>query len=661
VVTPGYSPIEQYVTVGDDYGPWTDIYALGAVMYRCITGAPPIEAPGRVLKDPVQPAVEVGAGLYSRGLLQVVDQALAVRPEERFQSVVAMQQAINAAEHSGNHADFFQLPPIQDSLLDLPSATPSLRFEAIPPSAHAEGPGRSTTALPAEQPAMNWMLDQVEPHSPAGAMSPGGLSPLQITDSDLSLPMLENIWENLDESAPPAYRVESAPPFEPAPEAAPPAEEPSASLLKRSPQSALEHLKKVNTRRTAAESRSSPRPLTRSEESDTPSSKRNKLESPPESVPAAMNTRSTRQSINWTQVLLAVIAISGLSGVSLLSYEYYQVLQEQRQQEAAALQRQQEEAEAQRAQEATRQREAEFIRHIEQARKAITDRVWDRADRALNQAAALDSQNPALAAARTELLAAQNSRSAIKTRTDALTGLELHWIEGGCFNMGSPPSERDRSSDESVHEVCVKGFWIGKTEVTNQQFRRFKSTHDSGSVQGRSLNGDLQPAVNLNWEDAQAFAEWLTWETGADQRFRLPTEAEWEYAARAGATTRYYWGNDIDPRYANFSDRNDPTGASVGNLDDGQSVTAPVGTYLPNTFGLRDTAGNVWEWTCSEYLPHYGSEEQRCSAKRPNEGQRTVRGGSWNNGPGELRSAKRLPRKPGDRNALTGFRVVMAE
>ena len=100
-------PIEQYVTVGEDYGPWTDIYALGAVMYRCITGAPPIEAPGRVLKDPVQPAVEIGAGLYSPGILQVVDQALAVRPEDRFQSVAAMRQALLAAERSDDQMTLF--------------------------------------------------------------------------------------------------------------------------------------------------------------------------------------------------------------------------------------------------------------------------------------------------------------------------------------------------------------------------------------------------------------------------------------------------------------------------------------------------------------------------------------------------------------------------
>ena len=151
-------------------------------------------------------------------------------------------------------------------------------------------------------------------------------------------------------------------------------------------------------------------------------------------------------------------------------------------------------------------------------------------------------------------------------------------------------------------------------------------------IRDSPLNRDAQPAVNLNWASAKAFVEWLSWEVGNGKRFRLPTEAEWEYAARAGTTTRYYWGNDIDPRYANFSDRNDPSGASVGSLDDRQAVTAPVGSYQPNNLGLFDVAGNAWEWTCSEYDPSYGGQEQGCSDKRANEGLRVLRGGSWNNG-----------------------------
>ncbi len=672
VVTPGYSPIEQYVTVGEDYGPWTDIYALGAVMYRCITGAPPVEAPGRVLKDPVQPAMEVGAGLYSRGLLQVVDQALAVRPEERFQSVVAMRQALQAADQSNDHADFSQIPPIHDSLLDLPSATPSLRFKPIPPRSDPQQRSPIPSAMPTEAPrgreflsspsqynAPGWTLDRIEPRiSPASAADSGAPSPLQLTDADLSLPMLESIWEHLDESQPSVdlTSADSVPSVDLTAQTSPPVA--SEPLLKRSPQSVLEHLKKASSKRALlTESRSSPRTLTVFGETDTSQS----MSGSTEAASDLAEPIAGFGPVHWTRVLLAVFAVSGLSGIGLLSYEYYHTLQEQRQREAAALQRQQEEEAVQRAQAETREREAEFAKHLEQARKAIADRSWDRAGLYLDRAAAINPQHPALIAARTELFAAQNPGAMVKTHTDPITGMELNWVEGGCFNMGSPPTERDRSSDESIHQACVKGFWIGKTEVTNNQFGRFKPMHNSGFFQGRSLNGDTQPAVNLSWDDAQAFVEWLNWETGSGKRFRLPTEAEWEYAARAGAITRYYWGNDIDPRYANFSDRNDPTGASVGNLDDGQSVTAPVGTYQPSALGLYDMAGNVWEWTCSEYQPNYGGEEQRCSVKRINEGQRVTRGGSWNNGPGELRSAKRLPRKPGDRDALTGFRVVMEE
>ncbi|MCP5159554.1 MAG: SUMF1/EgtB/PvdO family nonheme iron enzyme [Gammaproteobacteria bacterium] len=699
VVTPGYSPIEQYVTVGEDYGPWTDIYALGAVMYRCITGAPPIEAPGRVLKDPVQPAVEVGAGLYSRGLLQVIDQALAVRPEDRFQSVPAMRQALQAADRSNSQADFSHVPPIKTELLDLPSSA-SLRFEPLAPQSGASLPStrwpnhplsaphppeppkrrsvpsypstpandpredrRELRSLPSES-GLDWTLDHIEPPaSPRITDIETASAPLQSTESDLSLPMLENIWEHLDKSeseASPTTLIKQPPQQ--------PSQEPSESLLKRSPKSALEHLKKVSSKRVNSTSI----PIERVEPLSSPRSRTNPVgeeaaapqttpSTAPESVPELTKPASGIRSVNWKRVLLSVFAISGLSGISLLSYEYYQAAQTQRQLEIAALEKQQKEELAQLAQEAARQRETELIGYIDQARKAIASRAWDQAHRALDQAAAIDRQHPALATVQSELLSAQRSTTSSQTFTDNTVGMELKWIEGGCFNMGSPLTERDRGSDEPIHRVCPAGFWMGKTEVTNSQFRRFKPQHDSGSFQGRSLNADTQPAVNLSWDDAQAFAEWLTWESGAGKRFRLPTEAEWEYAARAGTTTRYYWGDLIDPRYANFSDRNDPTGASIGNLDDGQSVTTQVGSYLPNSLGLHDVAGNVWEWTCSEYYPRYAGEEERCSAKRSNQGQRVARGGSWNNGAGDLRSAKRLPRKPSDRDGLTGFRVIMED
>ena len=357
---------------------------------------------------------------------------------------------------------------------------------------------------------------------------------------------------------------------------------------------------------------------------------------------------------------MTVFAVSGLSGTGLLAFEYYKTFQDQSQREAAALQQHMEQEEAaRRAQVTTQRQEAEITRYVEQARRAIISRNWPLAAGFLEQAATVAPDHPAVAAARAELLAAQQPTASTRTRTDTVTGLELNWVEGACFMMGSPVAERDRRRDEPQREICVQGFWIGKTTITNDQYRRFKPDHDSGSVAGHALSGTVQPAVNLNWSDAKAFAEWLSWEAGADQRFRLPTEAEWEYAARAGTTTRYYWGDDIDPRYANFSDRNDPTGAAVGNLDDGHAVTAPVGNYRPNALGLHDMAGNIWEWTCSEYDPDYGGQEQRCSNRRADDGQRVIRGGSWNNGPGDLRSAKRLPRNPGHRDAMTGFRVVM--
>ena len=698
VVTPGYSPIEQYVTVGEDYGPWTDIYALGAVLYRCITGAPPIEAPGRVLKDPMQPAVEAGAGLYSRKLLQVVDHALTVRPEDRFQSIIALREALQTTEQPQTHSDFSSVPPIRPELLELspltrnipglgpsvssgPVSSPSQRDvwrDSVPlrthsrdsrpqlperyePPSHPSQRGDAAPSMPSTRPPdRNYAEPKViRPFefdsAPPSLGLPTGVSP------DPSLPLLENIWEHLDEATPqapspsPSQSILSST-SSPQPESA------STSLLNRTPQSALEHLKKASSSRrgelgsdrpTPSEPRLPPAASALGEDSRSAAV----FEASQTIAPSETGDRSPK--IHWRRLLFTGFTAVGLSGLGLLAFDYYQTLRDQGPQEVATRQQRLEQEEAaRRAEAAAQRREEEITRYVEQARRAIASKHWSLAATYLERAAAVDPNHPAVAATQAELLA-QRPGAIIRTRTDTATGLELNWVENACFMMGSQITERDRRRDEAQREVCVKGFWIGRTAITNSQYRRFKPDHDSGSLAGHSLNGANQPAVNLTWGDAQAFAEWLSWEAGANQRFRLPTEAEWEYAARAGTTTRYYWGNDIDPRYANFSDRNDPTGAAIGNLDDGHAVTAPVGSYLPNDLGLYDMAGNIWEWTCSEYDPNLGGQEQRCSTRRPKDGQRVVRGGSWNNGPGDLRAARRLSRNPEHRDSMTGFRVIM--
>ncbi len=687
VVTPGYLPIEQYVTVSDDYCPWTDIYALGAVRYRCITGAPPVEAPGRVLKDPVQPAIEAGAGLYSRDLLQMVDRALAVRPEERFQSVAEMRTALREAERSPQQVDFSQVPPIAPEILDLlpRDEAPPLQFTPISqPSEPAQRDAWDNSSrirlerrsMPSRQQATPAESRSTPSHRAGGprAVTAAELQPAfdeppppRKSESD-SLPLLDNIWEHLDELSQltaPDTEAEARDQVEAGP--APPASlqqpphptatdsDSAARLLKRTPQSAVEHLRKLSTARNI------------DEPADRPSARGNA-----EARSTALTgsdiaiiteipiTPPVRPPINWRRILLTVFVVCGLSGTGLLGHEYYNALQDQQQRQQSALHQQEQEAEALRAQQEAERINAEINRNIEQARSAINSREWARASVYLERAAALGPSHPAVAALREQLKAIQHPGEQ-RSRTEKTTGMRLQWIEGGCFDMGSPASERDRGQDERPHQVCVKGFWIGQNEITNGQYRRFRPDHDSGTTQNRSLNADNQPAVNLSWNDAAAFTEWLSWEAERGQRFRLPTEAEWEYAIRAGTTSRYYWGDEIDPLYANFSDRNDPTGASIGNLDDGQAVTAPVGRYRANAWNLYDMAGNVWEWTCSEYDSRYSGPELACVERRGGEGQRVVRGGSWNNGPGDLRSARRLARAPGQRDAMTGFRVVLEE
>nr|VFK57198.1 MAG: Formylglycine-generating enzyme, required for sulfatase activity, contains SUMF1/FGE domain [Candidatus Kentron sp. TC] len=245
---------------------------------------------------------------------------------------------------------------------------------------------------------------------------------------------------------------------------------------------------------------------------------------------------------------------------------------------------------------------------------------------------------------------------------DGSSGPEMARIEGGCFRMGSPPSEKGRDDDERQHRVCVEGFYMGKYEATFAEYDRFAKAAGRKLPKDRGWGRGKRPVINVNWEDATAYAGWLSRETG--KKYRLPTEAEWEFAARAGTTTRYYWGNDFEDELAcDFANSADLTAKEknsdwiTNNCRDGFVNTAPVGSFRTNGYGLFDMSGNVWEWTCSLYQKNYDGNEKRCVSKGT-DGPRVARGGGWNSTPWSIRSAYRFGYISYDADDFLGFRLA---
>jgi len=257
-----------------------------------------------------------------------------------------------------------------------------------------------------------------------------------------------------------------------------------------------------------------------------------------------------------------------------------------------------------------------------------------------------------------------SSQSPLQSYTDSVTGMEFVYVPKGCFQIGSPSGEDGRDEDEGpVHEVCIDGFYLGKYEVTNAEYRKFKSSHNSKDYKGKSLNGDSQPAVYVSWDDAREYARWLTGKTG--KNFRLPTEAEWEYGARGGTSTSRFWGDSPNSacKYSNVADKTAKRNWSdwtVHYCDDGYAVAAPVGSFNANDFGLYDMLGNVWEWCNDWYGENYYGTSPRDNPVGPSSGKnRVFRGGGWFNGPRGVRSAIRIRNSPDYRYFNLGFRLVL--
>jgi len=250
--------------------------------------------------------------------------------------------------------------------------------------------------------------------------------------------------------------------------------------------------------------------------------------------------------------------------------------------------------------------------------------------------------------------------------SDGSWGPEMVMIPAGHFQMGDLQGKGFRN-EQPVHEVSVAQFAIGRSELTVGEFRQFvnttgyktdaekagdcwrytqepKKNQQASWHQPNFFQTDRHPVVCVSWNDVIAYTQWLSQQTG--QQYRLPTEAEWEYAARAGLNTNYWWGNEVGSNQANC--RNDE-------CDDHFEYTAPVNSFRANPFALYDTAGNVWEWTCSAYESTYQGAEQHCN----NNGNLfALRGGSWDINVRGVRSASRNWDKTTDRYIDVGVRLA---
>jgi len=238
------------------------------------------------------------------------------------------------------------------------------------------------------------------------------------------------------------------------------------------------------------------------------------------------------------------------------------------------------------------------------------------------------------------------------------------YIEGGTFYMGSPPTEAERDIDETMHQITVSSFYMGKYEVTQSEYQKIMKNNAS------SFKGDKLPVESLSWYNAMVFCNELSkkqgltpayefkgtavaWDRSANG-YRLPTEAEWEYACRAGTNTPFNTGINITTSQANY-DGNTP----YNNNEQGAFIkkTMPVGSFPANAWGLHDMHGNVYEW-CWDLYANYAREEQTDPTGPASGSFHVIRGGSWVNSGYALRSASRNFYIPGDGNERIGFRLA---
>ena len=228
-------------------------------------------------------------------------------------------------------------------------------------------------------------------------------------------------------------------------------------------------------------------------------------------------------------------------------------------------------------------------------------------------------------------------------------GPQMVRLPGGSYLRGDYQGDGD-DDEQPLSAIRLKPFAIGRFEVSFDEYDLFcRQTPACRLPDDQGWGRGQRPVINVSWLEAQAYADWLAARTG--QPYRLPSDAEWEYAHRAGSTTRYTWGDEVGQAQANCE--------GCGSIWDGDK-TAPRGRFEANAFGLHDTAGNVFEWVADCFTDRFAdAPADGSAADKPGCGKRVIRGGAWSFPPHEIRSANRWRDFPSRRSDDTGFRLAL--